>query len=162
MISELIQVLQRLPSLTEAHALVNANPGCRYWLVGNGGSAAVASHIANDMVRKGRRAIALVDPPTLSANANDFGWTASFAPQLQVHLVKGDLVIVISSSGQSANVIAATAAARDLRARVLTLSAFDSNNPLRGRGDVNLWVDTHNYGVAEAAHLAMLHEIVNP
>lgn len=159
MLTELSRWLQRCPSLTEAKRLIYRR---RTWLVGNGGSAAVASHIANDMIRMGIPAVALVDPPTLSANANDFGWQEGFSRQGAILFSPGDLAIAISSSGRSPNVLNAAKAAKEKGCDLLTLSGFFEDNPLRQMGDVNLWVDSQNYGVVEIAHLAMLHEMVKP
>jgi D-sedoheptulose 7-phosphate isomerase len=111
------------------------------------------------MVRCGIPAVALVDPPTLSANANDFGWEEGFARQLEVMAKEGDLLIAISSSGESENILNAVFKHKN---KLLTLSGFRPDNPLRMLGNVNLWVDSENYGVVEVAHLALLHEIVKP
>lgn len=157
----MIQVLQRLPSLIDGERLFSVERR-RTWLIGNGGSAAVASHIANDLVATGRSAVALTESAILSASANDHGWPEGFARQIIAQFDIGDLLVAISSSGRSENILRAVRCAKNCGGIVLTLSAFDADNPLRSEGDVNLWVDTHNYGVAEAAHLCMLHEIVNP
>jgi D-sedoheptulose 7-phosphate isomerase len=133
------------------------------WLVGNGGSAAVASHIANDLVKMGKGAIALVDPPTLTCQANDEGWDEAFAKQISVHARAGDQVICISSSGKSENILNAAYAARHAcRAYVITLSGFEATNPLRSLGDHNYYVPSLNYGIVEVCHLAILHGIVKP
>lgn len=133
------------------------------YLIGNGGSATVAQHIAVDLVKKGYRAQALTDPAVMSMFANDEGWDNVFASQVRTVIVPDDVLIAISSSGMSENILAAAGEARvALRANVITLSGFNPNNSLRKRGQVNYYVPSSNYGVVEITHLAILHSIVNP
>ncbi len=138
------------------------DPACGIYLIGNGGSAAIASHIANDLVKGGWHAVALTDPAVMSCIANDVGWADVFAWQVMHHIAPGEWLWAISSSGRSANILRAAHEANALRANVMTLSGFDANNPLRTLGDVNYYVPSHNYGVVEICHLAILHSIVNP
>ena len=134
----------------------------RILLVGNGGSAAIASHIANDLVKAERAAAALVDPAILTCLANDYGYDEAFAHQVRVQGRSGDLLVAISSSGRSLNIRNAVYAARKSGLAVATLSGFAPENPLRTMGDHNYWVDSSNYGVVECAHLAILHSIAKP
>ena len=98
----------------------NKNDGKRVYIAGNGGSAATASHMANDLVKgcrvgnnTGFRAIALTDPmPILTCLANDFSYDEVFSIQLETHAEAGDLLIVFSGSGNSPNILKAVAAAR--------------------------------------------------
>jgi len=132
------------------------------YLVGNGGSAAVAQHVANDLVKRGKSAHALVDAATITCQANDEGWEFAFARQIEVHARSQDMVIAISSSGKSMNIHQAVYAARERGAQVMTLSGFDAMNPLRSMGDFNYYVPSFNYGIVEVTHLAILHSIVKP
>ena len=134
----------------------------RIFLCGNGGSAAVAAHIANDLVKQGSSAFSLTEPAILSCLANDEGWERVFADQIQVHARPSDTVVAISSSGKSLNIVQAAYAAREAGARLITLSGFDAMNPLRQLGEHNYYVPSFNYGIVECAHLAILHSLAKP
>lgn len=128
-----------------------------YLLIGNGGSMAVAKHIANDMIKGGILAIT-PDTATLSCLANDYGWEMALTEWVMTAETSGCL-IAISSSGRSENI---TNACRAYKGTVITLSGFKPDNPLRKLGHTNYYVPSHNYGIVECAHLAILHSIVNP
>ncbi len=134
----------------------------RYFLIGNGGSAAVAAHIANDMVKTWRTLAVTPNYATLTCLANDYGWERAFACYLErAALGADDAVIAISSSGRSANIVNACGAVENL-CPLVTLTGFDENNAVRGMGDCDYYVPSRRYGVVEIAHLAILHNIVNP
>jgi D-sedoheptulose 7-phosphate isomerase len=131
------------------------------WLIGNGGSAAIASHIAVDFTKNAAiPAMAFNDASLLTCYANDFGYERAFGQAVMDKAKHGDCLIAISSSGQSKNIINAVEAARLLSLNVLTLSGFKADNPLRAMGDVNLYVPAHDYGTVEITHLAILHSMV--
>ena len=132
------------------------------FLIGNGGSAAVASHISNDMVKSGWDAVALTDPAVMSCMANDYGWENVYREQVKRHGLKDDVLIAISSSGMSGNIINAVAFAKGKNMKVITCSGFDADNALRSMGDYNIWVPSSNYGVVEICHLSILHSLVKP
>lgn len=132
--------------------------GGNVYIVGNGGSASVASHMANDFCNIGElRATTLHEPASLTCFTNDYGYEHAYAVQIQKMARKGDLVIAISSSGQSKNIINAAIAMRSFGGSVITLSGFSSSNPLRTIGDLNYWVASNEYGMVEIAHLFALH-----
>jgi D-sedoheptulose 7-phosphate isomerase len=130
--------------------------------VGNGGSAAVASHMAIDYSKnKGVRATTLCDVATLTALANDFGYDRVFSRQIAWHGRQEDVVVIISSSGRSLNIVDAAdeARSRGLRA-IVTLTGMNPNNRLRMLGSLNFWVPSDQYAVVENAHLQLLHSLV--
>lgn len=136
--------------------------GNRIMFIGNGGSAGIASHMATDFLKNGRmRATAFNDGAALTCLANDLGYEHVFSEQIAMHAREGDLLIAISSSGGSANILRGVDAARGQGCRVLTLSGFQPDNPLRRLGDYNLWVDSREYGFVEIAHLALCHTILD-
>ena len=90
----------------------------RVYVIGNGGSAANASHIVNDLVAKGIRAHSLNDVATLTAAANDFGWYNCFSKQIEVYGEPGDLLIAMSGSGRSPNILLGIEAAERIGMRV--------------------------------------------
>lgn len=151
--------LKRLQSkLREGH-----KAGGRAILVGNGGSAAIASHCAIDWTKNGGiRSIAFNDAAALTCWANDAGYQNVFARQIEHHATKHDTVVIVSSSGRSLNVLAAADAARVKGCRiVVTLTGLNPNNALRAKGDLSFYVPSSDYGLVECAHLALLHSIVS-
>jgi D-sedoheptulose 7-phosphate isomerase len=126
--------------------------------VGNGGSAGIASHMAIDFTKNGDiAAMAFSDAAALTCLGNDLGYEQVFARQISAHARPGDLLIAISSSGRSPNIVNAVAAARGRDCRVHTLSGFSPDNPLRRLGDHNLHVASDQYGLVEVSHQALLH-----
>ncbi|NOX75098.1 MAG: SIS domain-containing protein [Gammaproteobacteria bacterium] len=150
-----IETLTRLLTDTRAHA------GSVY-IIGNGGSAAVASHAVTDFFNVGGlRAMTLHDSSTLTCFSNDYGYEYAFSRRVERLMTKHDVLIAISSSGQSANIRNACEAARKRAATVVTLSGFKADNPLRGMGDINYWLDSDDYGMVEIGHLFLLHYVAD-
>jgi D-sedoheptulose 7-phosphate isomerase len=128
------------------------------YLIGNGGSAAVASHIHNDFCNVGGlRAMTLHDPAVLTCFSNDYGYDYAYATLIEKMAGQNDLLIAISSSGQSKNIVNAAIAMRACQGTVITLTGFLPNNPLRTIGELNFWINSNNYGMVEIAHLFTLH-----
>ena len=135
--------------------------GCKVMLVGNGGSAAIASHIAVDLSKNaGIRATAFNDASALTCLANDYGYEDVFRKQVLYYGVRGDVLVAISSSGRSPNILRAADAARSLMP-VFTFSGFEADNPLRQMGDLNFYVPSNSYGLVETAHQLLLHYVVD-
>lgn len=136
--------------------------GGRLYVVGNGGSASVASHAVTDFLNVGKlKAATLHDPSLLTCMSNDYGYDVAFAKILATIGSAGDVLIAISSSGQSANIRNAAAEMRRLRGKAITLSGFKRDNPLRSLGDVNFWLDSSDYGMVEIGHQFVLHNIAD-
>ena len=136
--------------------------GNKIMFIGNGGSAGIASHMAIDYTKNGNiRSIAFNDGAALTCLGNDLGYDQVFAKQIEMHGRKGDLLVAISSSGKSENILNAVTQARNIGCNVLTLSGFKPDNPLRTMGDYNLFVDNHEYGFVEITHLALCHAILD-
>ena len=143
----------------EAH-----NAGNKIIFIGNGGSAGIASHLAIDFSKNGGlRALAFNDPSALTCLGNDLGYENVFAKQLDFHACPGDVLIAISSSGKSPNIINAVKMARERGCAVVTYSGFSENNELRRTGDVNFYVRGQDmeYGFVEVAHLALCHAVLD-
>jgi D-sedoheptulose 7-phosphate isomerase len=136
--------------------------GKRVIFIGNGGSAAIASHMAVDYTKNGGiRAQALNDAPTLTCLANDLGHSKVFASQIGFYAQQGDWVVIVSSSGRSPNVIEAGRACGRLGIDLVTFTGMDPENRLRSMGALNFWVPSGDYGIVEITHLALLHAIVS-
>jgi D-sedoheptulose 7-phosphate isomerase len=132
--------------------------GRKLMLIGNGGSASIASHMATDFMKNGGvRATAFNDPMFLTCLGNDLGYDRIFEFQIQGHGEAGDLLIAISSSGKSGSILNGVNAARRRNAKVVTLSGFGTANPLRGMGDLNFYVPSGEYGYVELLHCSLIH-----
>lgn len=132
------------------------------FLIGNGGSAAIASHLAIDWTKSvGVRALCFNDPASLTAIGNDLGYDQVFAYPIQQYGKRGDLLLAISASGRSPNILAGAGMAKHLGIPVITFSGFDEDNPLRSMGVINFYVPSHNYGLVECSHLILNHAVLN-
>ena len=130
--------------------------------IGNGGSAAIASHMAIDFSKNGNMpAVCFNDGAALTCLGNDFGYEEVFSRQLGFHARPGDVLYAISSSGRSPNILRAVEAARRLDCHVVTMSGFRADNPLRTMGEVNFHVALEEYGIVEVAHTALIHAVVD-
>jgi D-sedoheptulose 7-phosphate isomerase len=130
--------------------------------IGNGGSAGIASHLAIDYSKNGSlRAMAFNDAAALTCLSNDLGYDRVFSEQIALHARPGDLLVAISSSGASANILNAVKTARAAGVSIVTLSGFSPENPLRRTGDVNFFVRSNAYGFVEVAHLAVCHAVLD-
>jgi D-sedoheptulose 7-phosphate isomerase len=132
--------------------------GRKLMFIGNGGSASIAGHMATDFMKNGRvRATAFNDPMFLTCLGNDLGYEHVFEFQIDGHGEANDLLIAVSSSGKSPNILNGVAAARRKKAKVVTLSGFGPANPLREMGDLNFYVPSGEYGVVELLHCSLTH-----
>lgn len=132
------------------------------YLVGNGGSAGIASHATTDFVNVAKlRAQTVHDSSLLTCMANDYGYENAFARILSHLAGRDDVLVAISSSGKSANIRNAAATVKQKGGQVLTLSGFERDNPLRAMGDLNVWLDSRDYGFVEIGHQFILHNIAD-
>ena len=136
--------------------------GKKIIVVGNGGSAAMASHVAVDLTKAaGVRAIAFNDADLLTCFANDYGYEAWVVEALNAYADSGDVAILISSSGTSKNIVNGADRAKNLGLQTITLSGFSKNNDLRNKGDINFWLDSTSYNIVEMTHHVWLVAIVD-
>ncbi|HYM30223.1 MAG TPA: SIS domain-containing protein [Candidatus Cybelea sp.] len=136
--------------------------GNKIMFVGNGGSAAIASHFANDFSKNGgMRACCFTDGSALTCLGNDYGYEFVYAKQIEMHARAGDLLIAISSSGNSKNILNAVDAARNAKCGVVTFSGFRPDNKLRALGDHNVYVGAEEYGFVEVTHEALIHAVLD-
>jgi D-sedoheptulose 7-phosphate isomerase len=127
-------------------------------IVGNGGSAAIASHMQNDLCKAvGIPALVFNEAPLLTALSNDLGYEVAFEQQVKMWATPADLLIAISSSGQSANILRAVKMAHEVGCPVITFSGFRADNPLRQMGKLNFFVASETYGYVELIHSILLH-----
>lgn len=128
------------------------------YLVGNGASASMASHMAADLAKNARvHTEVFSDLSLITAISNDMGFDKVFAEPLSRRARPGDMLVAVSSSGASPNVLAAAEVARARDLDIVTLTAMSADNPLRKAGTLNVYVPARTYGYAESCHAAILH-----
>jgi D-sedoheptulose 7-phosphate isomerase len=142
--------------------LKNKNINNKLIFIGNGASASISSHMAIDFSKNvGIRAIAFNDSALLTCISNDYGYKHVFEKPIEMFADKGDILFAISSSGNSENILAGVRAARVKRCNVITLSGFNSDNPLSLMGDFNFYVPAQDYGPVEVIHHSICHCILH-
>ena len=136
--------------------------GRKLMLAGNGASASIASHLATDFSKQGKvRAMAFNDANLITALGNDCGYENWVAKALDFYADKGDVLILISSSGKSPNVVKAAQHAKKLGLYVAAFTGFAKDNPLGAIADINFWVDSRSYNVIECTHMIWLTAVVD-
>ena len=127
--------------------------GKKVILAGNGGSAAIASHCAVDFTKSaGIRCINFNEADLITCFANDYGYEHWLEKALEFYADDGDLVILISSSGKSSNIVSAAKYAVSKGLKLVTFTGFAEENALKGLGQLNLWVNSRAYNVIEMTH----------
>ncbi len=122
-------------------------------IAGNGGSAAIASHVAVDFTKAANvRAINFNEADLITCFGNDYGYENWIKEALIAYSDPGDLLILVSSSGQSPNILNAARETKKLDLDLITLSGFLETNPLKDLGRINFWIDSSNYNYVEMTH----------
>ena len=151
----------KLILISEMINQVNKDGGTIF-IVGNGGSAAIASHAAIDLTKAANiPATTFNDSSLLTCFANDYGYEYWVEKALEFYGKKDDMVILISSSGQSKNITNGARQAKEMGLSTVTLSGFSSDNELRTLGDLNLWIDSAQYNVVEVVHQTWILSIID-
>lgn len=136
--------------------------GRKLMLAGNGASASIASHLATDFSKQGKvRAMAFNDANLITALGNDCGYENWVAKALDFYADKGDVLILISSSGKSPNAVKAAQRAKELGLYVAAFTGFAKDNPLGSVSDINFWVDSRSYNIIECTHMIWLTAVVD-
>jgi phosphoheptose isomerase len=140
--------------------------GSRAFSCGNGGSASIANHMQCDHVKGVRNGTDLVprvhslssNVELITAIANDFGYAYVFAYQLQSQAEPGDVLLAVSSSGRSPNIVRALTWARDQGVKTIAVTGFDGG-AARTAADICVHVDCTNYGIVEDLHQTVMHAL---
>lgn len=159
--TELLRLLPQYPK-KESNELFSALITCLNiaFIVGNGGSAAIASHVAEDFTKiAGVRMKTYNDTALISCFANDYGWENWIAKAIELYKEQHTVGIFISSSGTSQNIINGCKQANKQGLFTVTLSGFNADNSLRKLGNINYWVPSNTYNVVELVHEAWLLSI---
>jgi len=131
-------------------------------LAGNGGSAALSSHVAVDFTKTTKiRATNFNEADLITCFANDYGYENWLSQALKSYAKKNDLVILVSSSGQSKNMINAANFCKKQKISLITFTGFSKTNNLRKLGKINFWCDSKSYNKVEMTHHVWLLMIVD-
>ena len=131
-------------------------------IFGNGGSAAMASHVAVDFTKAvGIRSTNYNEADLITCLSNDFGYENWVSKAIEYYADSGDAIILISSSGTSKNIINGAKQAKQMSLPIITFSGFDKNNELIKLSNLSFWVDSNEYNIIEMAHHVWLVSIVD-
>ena len=131
------------------------------YIVGNGGSASIASHVAVDFLKSlGIKAMTFNESSLITCYANDYGYENWVKEVIKVHCTKGDILISISSSGESLNIVNGIEEAKKKNIFCISLTGFKKNNHVSKISDISFWVDSENYNVVETLHLVALLNLI--
>ena len=164
--SELVKpdskTIEKIVQISEQCKSTHAN-GKKILIFGNGGSAAIASHFSVDLTKNAKiRCVNFNESDLITCFANDFGFDRWVEKAIDFYSDEGDMLIVISSSGSSDNMLNGVKVAKNNQInKVVTLSGFSEKNPLHQLGDINLWVDSKAYNFVENMHQVWLLSIVD-
>ena len=156
-IDGLIDVDNGFQLWTEKAFEIKRTENCIY-LIGNGASASMSSHFAADINKNvDIHTQVFTDLALITALANDISYAEVFAQPLNKRAKPGDMLVTISSSGRSPNILRAIEVAKEMGLYVVTVSAMKEDNPSRQLGHLNFFIPASTYGLAETAHAAILH-----
>ena len=114
----------------------------------------MASHAAVDLTKcAGIRAVNFNEADLITCLANDYGYENWVQKAIEFYADEGDVVVLVSSSGKSPNIVHAAHFARSKGLNVVTFTGFETDNPLRALGDPSFWVDSTSYNIVENTHL---------
>jgi D-sedoheptulose 7-phosphate isomerase len=134
--------------------------GGKLMFAGNGASASIANHASLDFTKQAKiKSVNFNESALITAFANDYGYENWLQKAVEYYGDDKDTLILISSSGQSSNVINAAKYGIHNNINVITFTGFDSNNPLLMLGDINFWLDSKSYNIIEGIHQIWLMSI---
>ena len=136
--------------------------GSKVYFIGNGGSAAIASHMTADFMKNGgMNTVSLYDNAVTTCMGNDYGYQDIFSRPLDFLANSCDLLVAISSSGKSQNILNSINIAKEKGMSIISFTGFDRDNPARDDADFSIYVPSHKYGLVESIHNLILQEIVD-
>lgn len=134
----------------------------KIFFIGNGGSAAIASHASVDFAKVGKiRCINFNEASFLTCFSNDYKYENWAAEAIKLYADQNDLAILISSSGRSKNIINAAITAKKMKCNVITFTGFAETNELKKLGKINFWVDSKKYNFIENTHQVWILSIID-
>lgn len=136
--------------------------GAQVYFIGNGGSSAIASHMTADFMKNGgMKTYSLYDNALTTCMGNDYGYEYIFSKPLEFLADEDNLLVAVSSSGNSPNIVNAIEVASAKGTFVVTFTGFDLGNRIKQMGDINVYVPSSKYGIVESIHNLMLQQIVD-
>ena len=156
------QIVEKI--ISTKNTLVQAKKNnAKIMIFGNGGSAAIASHVSVDLTKNANiRSVNFNEADLITCFSNDYGYERWIEKAIDFYADDKDVLILISSSGKSPNMINACKAARNkTMSKIITFSGHDKNNPLSKLGDINFWIDSKAYNFIENTHQVWLLTIVD-
>lgn len=146
--------------ISEAVAMIK--PAKRLIFIGNGGSNSICSHMMEDYMKiASKQTLSFTDAALITCFANDYGYENAIAEWVNFSFQPGDILVAISSSGESKNIVNAVNRHKSNGGTVITLSGFEPNNTLSTLGDINFNTPGRNYGIVECFHQVILHAILD-
>jgi len=134
----------------------------KVFFIGNGGSAAISSHMIADFMKNGgMKTCSLYDNAMITCMGNDYGYEQVFSKPLEILGNQGDLLVAISSSGNSKNIVNALEIAKQKKMKTITFTGFKNNNQVKKMGDYNVYVPACHFGIVESIHNLLLQQIVD-
>jgi len=132
-------------------------------IFGNGGSAAIASHVSVDLTKNANvRCVNYNEADLITCFSNDYGYERWIEKAVDFYADANDVLILISSSGKSQNMLNACKAAKNKKiSKIITFTGHDKDNPLSKKGDINFWIDSKAYNFVENTHQVWLLTIVD-
>lgn len=138
------------------------NSKSKIYIIGNGGSSAIASHISVDLTKScSITSTNFNEPDLITCFANDYGYEKWVENAIKFYVNDKDLVILISSSGESKNIINAAKYCKSKHIKLITFSGFKKNNSLFKLGNINFYVNSNSYNIVELTHLSWLMAAVD-
>lgn len=132
------------------------------FFIGNGGSSGIAEHMTTDFMKNGGiHARSMFSTTVLTCFGNDYGYEEIFSKQLELLAEKEDILVAISSSGNSVNIVNAIKAMKKKNGIVITFTGFKNDNSVKQLGDYNIYVPIEEYGIVETLHQAILQHVVD-
>ena len=155
-------VSEEMVSMKKVLLRANGN-GKKVLIAGNGGSAAIASHVSVDLTKQaGIRTVNFNESDLITCFANDYGYERWVEKAVDYYADSKDVLILISSSGKSPNMINAAKAARNKKvSKIITFTGHNKDNPLSKLGDINFWINSKAYNFVENTHQVWLLTIVD-
>ena len=136
----------------------------RIIILGNGGSNSVASHISQDYMKFHKKKVSILsDPSMITMLTNDFGYEFAYQKFLEYYVEEDTLVIIISSGGESPNMLKCVDWCEDNKISYGVLTGFETNNTIRSEASSALWnyhIASKSYGVVECVHQIFLHGVI--
>lgn len=134
----------------------------RILIFGNGASASIASHAALDFTKQGKlETLCFHDPALITAYANDYGYENAYTEILKSYARQTDWVFLISTSGESENIIRAARLAKEKNLFTVSFTGRHKNNRLKSCTDESFWVDSHAYNIVENCHAIWITSLID-